>query len=257
MNNPNQTFPDSPTSEKRFPWGCLLGGCLSVFLLIVIGISASFYAGYRFYRSHLETYTSTQPVEIGSVEYSDEEVAAVKQRIEDFKAALEKGEAPAQLVLTADEINAMISSEKELNGKLFVKIKNGQIAADASFPVPEVIPFGKGRYFNGSLSLKASLENGVLIVQVESAEVNGKPVPEQYMSEMRKQNLAKEAYKDSKSAEFLRKFKSLTIEDDKIILVPAEKKADDALSSTPESKEESSATAEISENSDLGPSNQN
>ena len=250
MSNTNQTFSDSPVAEKSFPWGCLLGGCLSVVLLIVIGISASFYAGYRFYKSQLDAYTSSQPVEIQSVEFTDAEVAAVKQRIEDFKAALEKGEAPEQLVLTADEINAMISSEKELKGKLFVKIEDGEIKGEASFPIPEFVPFAKGRYFNGSMSLKASLENGSLIVTVDNAEVNGKPVPEDFMKSMRNQNLAKDAYNDPKTAEFFRKFKSLTIEDDKIILTPAEKKPDAIPSDTSDSKEVGSATAEITENPD-------
>ena len=257
MNNPNPTFSDSPAAEKSFPWGCLLGGCLSVILLIVIGISATFYVGYRFYKSQLETYTSSQPVEIKSVEYTEEEVAAVKKRIDDFKAALEKGEAPEQLVLTADEINAIISSEKELKGKLFVKIEDGEIKGEASFPVPEVVPLGKGRYFNGSMSLKASLENGVLIVTVDNAEVNGKPVPEEFMTSMRNQNLAKDAYNDPKTAEFLRKFENLTIDDNKIILTPAKKKPDDIPSEMSDPKEVGSANAEITENSELVPSNQN
>ena len=204
MNQPNSTFADSPAAEKSFPWGCLLGGCLSVVLLIVIGISASLYAGYRLYRSQLDAYTSTTPVEIQTVEYSAEEVAAVKQRIEDFKNALEKGEAPEQLVLTADEINAIISSEPDLKGKFFVKIADGEITGEASFPVPEVIPLGKGRYFNGAMSLKASLEDGVLIVQIDDAEVNGKPVPEEFMTGLRNENIAKDAYKDPKGAEFLK-----------------------------------------------------
>jgi len=267
MNNPNPNFADSPVAEKSFPWGCLLGGCLSVFLLIVIGISASLYAGYRLYKSQLDAYTSAKPVEIQSVEYTDQEVAAVKQRIEDFKTALEKGAAPEQLILTADEINAIISSDENLKGRLFVKIEEGEIKGEASFPVPEVVPLGKGRYFNGSMSLKASLENGVLIVTVDNAEVNGKPVPEEFMNGMRNQNLAKDAYKDPKAAEFLKKFKSLTIDDDRIILTPAEKKPDELPSDTapPEEaqskeappKEETSAKAEITENADLVPSDQN
>lgn len=263
MNNPNSTFADSPVAEKSFPWGCLLGGCLSVVLLIVIGISASLYATYRLYKSQLDAYTSTTPVEIQTVEYTDEEVAAVKQRIEDFKKALENGEAPEKLVLTADEINAIISSDEDLKGKFFVKIKDGEITGEASFPIPEVIPLGKGRYFNGSMSLKASLENGVLIVQVDDAEVNGKPVPEDFMSGLRNQNLAKDAYKDPKAAEFLKKFERLTIEDDKIILTPAKKKADAAPSDPVQSKEsqtkddQGAAKAEITENAELVPSDKN
>ena len=265
MNQPNSTFADSPSAEKSFPWGCWLGGCLSVILLIFIGISASIYAGYRVYKSQLDAYTSSTPVEIQTVEYSAEEVAAVKQRIEDFKNALEKGEAPAQLVLTADEINAIISSEPDLKGKFFVKIADGEITGEASFPIPEVIPLGKGRYFNGSLSLKASLENGVLIVQVDNAEVNGKPVPEEFMKGLRNQNVAKDAYDDPKTAEFLKKFERLTIEEDKIILTPAKKKADAVPSETGQPNpdqpadaqpkaEDAAPQAEITGNADLVPS---
>jgi hypothetical protein len=229
-------------------------------LFIVIGTSLSMYAVYRLYSSQLEAYTSPQPVEIQSVDYTDQEVAAVKQRMEDFKAALDKGESPEQLILTADEINAIISSEKALKGKLFVKIEDGEIKGQASFPVPDGVPLGKGRYFNGSMSLKASLENGVLIVTIENADVNGKPVPEQFMNELRNQNLAKDAYNDPKSAEFLKKFESLTIEDNKLILTPAKKKPDDTSSVTPADatppKDEGPAKAEVSENADLVPADQ-
>lgn len=241
MSNSNSTFSDSPVAEKSFPWGCLFGGCLTVFLLVVLGISASFYAGYRYYKSQLDAYTSTQPVEIQSVEYTDQEIASVKQRVEDFTKALEKGDAPEQLVLTADEINAFISSQKELKGKLFVKIEDGEIKGEASFPVPKVIPLSKGRYFNGSMSLRASLENGVLIVTIDEAEVNGKPVPDEIMDSMRNENLAKDAYKDPQTAEFLKKFERLTIEDNRIILTPA-KKLDEAK---PEDSERKDDPAEV------------
>ncbi len=272
MSTSNSTFTDSSGPQKGFPWGCLVGGCLSVFLLIVIGLSATFYATYQLVKAQVDAYTSTQPVEIRTVEYTEQEVAAVKQRIEDFKVALEKGESPEQLVLTADDINAMISSEKELKGKLFVKIEDGEIKGEASFPLPEGLLLGKGRYFNGSISMKASLDNGVLIVQVDEAEVNGKPVPEDFMKSMRNQNLAKDAYKDPETAKFLKKFKSLTIEDNKVILTPAEKKPDDVPAEAAQSKEalpteagsneaqpteNGSAKAEITEKLDLVPSNPN
>lgn len=274
MNYPNPTFSDSPVAEKSFPWGCLLGGCATVLLLVVVGVVATGYAGFRFIRGQVETYTSDQPVEIPVVEYSADEVAAAKKKIDDFKAALEKGEDQEPLVLTADEINAMISSEKELAGRLFVKIEEGEITGEASFPA-DVIPLvGKGRFFNGSVSLKASLENGVLIVTLDKAVVNGKPVPEQFMEEIRGENLAKDAYDDRETAAFLRKFESLTIEDDKIILTPAKKQkkepdadlpADspaktDASPAIDESKTSNANTgkaqAEINENPDFKPTGQ-
>lgn len=80
----------------------------------------------------------------------------------------------------------------------------------------DAIPGGKGRYFNGSASVDASLEDGVLIVTLQDAEVNGQPVPDAYMREIRKENLAKDMYKDPEVAKRLRKFESLVIEGDKL-----------------------------------------
>jgi hypothetical protein len=206
--------------KKRFPWGCLLGGCLTVFLIMVIGTGTAGYMGYRYYVGQVNKYTSTEPADIPKIEKSKEESEAVQKRFEDFKDALTKNESPPPLVLTADEINALISNNKDLKGRLYVSIADGAISAQASIPA-EMIPGGKGRYFNGRVSLKASLENGVLIVTLDDAEVNGEPLPAQILDAIRNENLAKDAYKDAKSAEFLRKFERLTIENDKIILTPA------------------------------------
>ena len=41
MSQTNSTFNDSPSAEKSFPWGCVLGGCATVLLLIVVGVFAT------------------------------------------------------------------------------------------------------------------------------------------------------------------------------------------------------------------------
>lgn len=226
---------------KRFPWGCLIGGCLTVVLVMVIGAGAVGYTVYSYYIGQVNKYTSAEPVEIPKVEKSKEESDAIKKRIEDFKTALQRDESPEPFVLTGDEINALISGENELKGKMYVTIADGEITAQASIPT-DMIPGGKGRYFNGRMSLKPSLENGVLIVTLDDAEVNGEPLPSQFLDPIRKENLAKDAYKDAKSAEFLRKFESLKIENDKIILTPAPVKSkkpagsDDTKPESPEAE---------------------
>jgi len=217
MSNVN---PSSVVQPKRFPWGCLIGGCLTVVLVMLIGIGVVGYMGYTFYISQVNKYTSSEAVDIPKIEKSKEESDAVKKRLEDFKSSLERNESTEPFVLTSDEINALISTENDLKGKLYITIADGEISAQASIPT-DVIPGGKGRFFNGKVSLKASLENGVLIVTLDEAEVNGESLPSQFLDSIRKENLAKDAYKDPKSAEFLRKFERLTIENDKIILTPA------------------------------------
>ncbi len=252
MSNSHSTFDDSPAAPG-FPWGCLLGGCATVLLLVVLGIAATGYATYRVVRGQIDAYTSDKPIEIPVAEYSEEEIAAARKRIEDFKAALEKGDTQEPLVLTADDINAMINSEKELAGRLFVRIEGGEISGEASFPT-DAIPFLEGRYFNGSVSLKASLQNGVLIVTLDEATVNGKPVPEDFMKDIRNKNLANDALKDPDFVDFLRKFESLSIEDDKIVLTPAKKSSEDSATDS-DSTAASATQAEITDAPDYNAQN--
>ena len=62
--------------------------------------------------------------------------------------------------------------------------------------MPCLGPMFKGRYLNGKADLKASLFDGELIVHLDAIEVKGKPVPPEFMTEIRKQNIAKDAAKD-------------------------------------------------------------
>lgn len=228
MSNVNQQPVVQP---KRFPWGCLIGGCLTVVLVMMVSFGAIAYVGYTYYIAQVNKYTSSEPAEIPKIEKTKEESDALKKRLEDFKTALEKDETQEPFVLTADDINTLISAESELKGKIYVTIADGEISAQASIPT-DMIPGGKGRYFNGRMSLKPSLQNGVLIVTLDEAEVNGEPLPSEFLDPIRKENLAKDAYKDPKSAEFLRKFDSLKIENDKIILTPAPLKSKKAAEPT-------------------------
>ena len=225
MSNPiNQPF--SPTNfsappEKKFPWGCLLGGCGTVFLLMILAVVGSSIFGYFFIKGQVTKYTSDAPKQLPVVEYSPQQVEEVTKRFEAFKTTLEKGEKPEKLVLSADDINMLISQNEQLRDKVFVRIENGKVSADVSLPT-DALPLGKGRFFNGSVSANASLENGVLIITLADAEVNGEKVPEEFMGPMRKENLAKDMYKDPDVAKRLGQFESLVIEGDQIILTPKE-----------------------------------
>ncbi len=211
--------PNYVSTGKPFPWGCLIGGCLTVVLLMVGGIVTLGIGSVWFYNQQIAKYTSEQPRPIPVVEVSEERLQQLEARLEAFQETVEKGDTPEQMVLTAEDVNALISKEESLRGKVFVTIEDGLVEAEVSIPM-DAIPGGKGRYFNGSASVDASLEDGVLIVTLQDAEVNGQPVPDAYMREIRKENLAKDMYKDPEVAKRLRKFESLVIEGDKLILNP-------------------------------------
>jgi hypothetical protein len=222
-NRANDASQIQVVQQKRFPCGCLIGGCMTVMLVMMISAGVIIYQGYKYYIAQVKQYTSIESVELPKIENPKEAAEAVQLRLDEFKASLENSESPEPLVLTSDDINAMIHAEEQLNGKLYVTIADGKVSAQASFPA-DIVPGAKGRYFNGRVSLNASLDNGVLIVTLDEAEVNGESLPAEFLNSLRNENLAKDAYKDPKSAEFLRKFEHLTIEKDKLILTPAKSK---------------------------------
>jgi hypothetical protein len=222
---PSQTFDINPTPPRQFPWGCLLGGCLGTILLGFLAIGLIGYAGYSYFQRQVAKYTSDAPIELPSVNISQEEVDAIKSRLEDFQKQFESGEAPQELIITEDEINALIAGDSDLKGRVYIQIEDGNLRADVSIPLDQ-FPGGKGRYFNGSVTLHVQMENGVIVANVVDAEANGSPIPEDVMVEFRKQNLAKELYKDVKTAEALQRCESLVVESDRIVLKVRQKTAD-------------------------------
>jgi hypothetical protein len=143
----------------------------------------------------------------------------LRERVETFRKAVNEGTPTEALVLTSDDLNALLEDQPELKGKIYVKVDGDEVKGQVSIPLDQIgLPMFKGRYLNGEADLKASLKDGVLIVTLDSIEVNGKRVPDQVMEGIRKENLAKDAYKDEKSAEMMRKLESLEIKDGKVIL---------------------------------------
>ena len=231
--------------------GCWVWGCLTVVLLGIIGASVAGFFGYRFLNTQVAKFTSETPQELPVVEYEPEAMAALEERFEGFKTNLKDGGQVDDLILTAEDINAMISNNEDLKGKVFVKIEDGQIKGDVSIPLDNV-PLAGGRFLNASAAFDVSMENGVLIVTLADAEVKGEKVPAQVLDAMRKENLAKNLYDDAETAKQFRRIESVAVEDGKVVLkvrkeeTGAEPKADAAAETdTPNEPEAAAATDAI------------
>jgi hypothetical protein len=211
--------PTYASPRKPFRWGCLIGGCLMTMLLVVGVMVAVGFGTYHFFTQQVAQYTSTEPRQLPVVEVAPEKMKEIEARVDTFQKDVDQGQALDPLVLTSDELNALIAQQEKLRGHVFVTIEDGLIQADVSFPTDE-LPGGQGRYFNGSARINASLEDGELIVKLESAELDGQPIPESFMNPLRKQNLAKDVNKDPEVAKTLAKFERLEIEGDRLILTP-------------------------------------
>lgn len=204
-------------AKKRSTCGCFLMGCLGTVVACLIVGAIGGYFGYQYYKTQLAKYTSDTPRELPTANITQEEIASAEAKLEEFERQFEAGNDPQELVLTVDEINAILAKEPDMKGKVYISIVDGNPKAEVSVPI-DFLPGGQGRYFNGSATLEIELENGVLIAHLVSAEANGNQIPDWVLQEMKRENLARDLYKDEEVAKTLRRFEELTIEPDRIIL---------------------------------------
>ena len=211
-------YDEPPRQRGCFFYGCIIAIVLALLLMIAVGVI--FFIVYRWIGSVVDEYTATAPRELPRIEMPAEQHATLKQRVDAFRSAIKEGRPTEPLVLSSDEINSLIQDNPDLNGKVYVTIEQDKLKGKVSIPLSQLPIFGltRGRYLNGEAELKASLQDGVLIVTLESIEVNGKDLPAEIMNGLRNQNLAKDAYKDEKTAEEIRKFQSIEIKDGKLII---------------------------------------
>jgi hypothetical protein len=212
-----------PRQRGCFFYGCVIVSVLIVLLILALAVGA--YLAYRAINRTVEEYTATAPRELPKLQITEEERKNAVDRFNAFKEAVKEGTATEPLVLTSEDLNALIEDKPELKGRVYITIEEGKIKGQVSIPLSVFVDIGmtRGRYLNGEAEFKASLSDGVLVVTLDSIEVNGKRPPEEAMSNFRQQNLAKDIYKDPDNAETIRHLESIEIKDGKIIIKPRPK----------------------------------
>lgn len=204
--------------------GCLFYGCLTLVVLVVVGAAALYFGTRYALNQAIQKYTDSGPMTLPKVEFTVAEAAGAQARFKAFQEAIKAGTPTEPLSLAEKEINALIANSPDfgkLKDKVYVSLDGNQIKGQISYPLEEVpIPWlarmGKGRYLNGAAGLNVSMQNGSLLVTLQSLEVKGEPVPDQFMAGVRQQNLAQEVYKDARNVEALGKIESIEIKDGKI-----------------------------------------
>ena len=229
--DPNQyKSPDSTldgTAKK--PRGCMFYGCIVLIVLSVLGLlatGATVYTAYYYYNKLVQEYTATTPMTLPPLAITDEDRKSIDDRWKTFHEAADRGEA-AELEITANDINALISENPDLKGTVFVSIEGSEVGGKISFPLSKTgLPGLSGRFFNGNATFTVTLEDGYLEAHLKSVEVNGKTPPADFMTQLSNENLLKDAKFDDKTREKMRKIESLTVKDGKIILKSRVKKSD-------------------------------
>ncbi len=197
-----------------FFWGCLIVTIIGVFVTGIVGTCV-----WKIRQKAL-SFTSTTQAEVSVIESSQDEYEEIKERVSEFLKAVEE-DRNAELSLTAQEINTLIARSPELaefTGRAYVRIEGDEISVDAALPLDKIPSLG-GRYLNGTIGIKVSLQSGILVISPETVVVGGQPLPEDIMNELRRINLVEKLYEDKEKIELIKKFKRIEVTDGKIVIV--------------------------------------
>jgi hypothetical protein len=222
---------ESPIQSTGAPKGrsCLLYGCLTlVVVMIIVAIGGFFGARHLMGQlaAFLEGYTDTEPMLIEQVRVEPGEFEELQQRMTAFQEAMEQGARVEPLALTGHDLNVLIARHPELAAwrqRAYVQVVGDQIVGQLSLPLDDLAAFPglnrlKGRYLNGTASLKVSLRNSRVEVNLEALEVKGQPVPEEIMRSLRQQNLAKDIDRNPDFSETIGQLRSIDVVDGAIVI---------------------------------------
>jgi hypothetical protein len=212
---------DQPPKPRR---GCGFYGCITGIVLLVMMLG-TLLLGWHYVKKMVMRFTDSKPAELPTLQMSPAEMAQAKERFESFLQSVREHHATKPLTLTADELNALIASggEQGFKGKVYVNLDGDQLKGDLSVPLQDVgLSMFKSRYLNGTATLNLSFRDGRLSVTPQTIQVKGEPLPEIYLREIRKQNLAFAFTNDPGAAAVLKGLEEIQVKEGKLVLAPKE-----------------------------------
>lgn len=198
-------------------------GCLSLCVIAIVAIVGGYFVVTRAVKGLVENYTEAQPLDLPEVELPESEIQSTLARTDAFKQAVEAGEPTEPLVLSSDEVNAVIQRHPDfakLSDKAYVTLEGDKVHGQVSIPLGDFLPMAAGRYFNGSAVFSVSLAGGRLAVYLDSLEVGAEPVPEEFMAQLRQANLAENFVNDPSIAPVIEKLREIEVADGKLVITP-------------------------------------
>ena len=203
--------------------GCFFYGCISGVVLLALVLVALLIA-FHYVKKMVNGFTENRPTELPALQMSKAEIDQVKQRFDAFEQSVREQHPTQPLVLSADDINALIASSSDpqpLRGKLFVSLEGDKVKGELSVPLQDLgLRMFKGRYLNGSATFNLGFRDGALVVSPETLIVKGAPVPEVYMQEIRKQNFAATLTNEPAAAAVLKGLQDIQVKEGKVTIVP-------------------------------------
>ena len=196
---PNNPTWIEPPPQKKSGLGCFAKGCLGLVAVVLLTILLLGVGSYFLFSRGLVT---SRPTPLPVEELSPDALANVHERVAQFKSTLPAsapspvepatpGETPVplpptpvperQLVVTASEINGLISANKKSRGHAFVTLSGNTATVQVSIPSDKVPGLPPG-YLNGNFSITTAGPTPITELRVSKIEANGWPVPSGVLS---------------------------------------------------------------------------
>jgi hypothetical protein len=216
-----ETSPPSGRGRKRgcLFWTLVVGASLAV-LVVVVG-----YFGYHYvFQGMADAYTDSAPLELAEPAMAPDDLGRLDGRIAAFAQAVRNKRPTAPLELTSEELTALLARSpdfRRMGGRARLRVTEGEVRADLSVPLDRMgYP---NRWFNGTTTLRVALENGVLVITLQSASVRDRAVPQWVINRMSERNLAKDLYDKPEAAAFISRLESIQAKEGKLVIVARER----------------------------------
>lgn len=216
-------------SGKKWLFGCGCG-CLGLILLLSIGSYFAYTKIQEVAATAIAEYTASEPVAVEIPQLSQDQIDQSVEKFSAFQAGLADGAEPVTLVLSGQDINALIQSHptfKPLADRASVTVVEDRLRSQVSLsleeldiPIPFIADIVKGKYFNGVATFSIGMTAGRPALYIDGLEVNDAAIPAEFMSEISKQNFLEDAGKDPEISAMIDRIEDIRIENGVLTIVP-------------------------------------
>src|ERR1700747_1472424 len=134
--------------------GCFAKGCLILFVFFIL-LALAFLAGTYYAARYLRTeYFSTAHEQLPISQATIEEENKVRARWDAFEKAARAHE-PARIELTADDLNALIATDRRLRSDAYVTLEDDTARLQVSIPIGRSW-WMPGRFLNAQCSVQSA-----------------------------------------------------------------------------------------------------
>jgi hypothetical protein len=183
------TWVEAP--PRRAGLGCFARGCLILFVFGIALVLASLAGMYWGLHRHSALFYGTfwlakthsiaeTPAPVPEFSASEQQAQNARERWQDFEQRARAGQA-AEIELSGDDINSLVTMNRDLRGKVFASIEGNQLRLQMSTPIGQFL--GRpGYYFNGDVTIELNGRQSVDNPQFSQVTINGQQVPNDFLN---------------------------------------------------------------------------